>query len=153
MTKLVLLICGLVAFAMTHAQPDEKWKWSDHESNILAYVMRGSEKYDITLTRSAKDFKRRSVSISAGGKTIFEWETHEEGTFAFSGDLLIYSNHSRIANFSVETPTTHIDPAKLVWGPEKDGLQAAIDLGGDAGVGGTVRGKIVGLPGAGVQRD
>ena len=46
-----------------------------------------------------------------------------------------------------------IDPAKLVWGTEKDGLQAAIDLGGDAGVGGTVRGKIVGLPGAGVQRD
>ena len=116
-------ISGLVAFAMTHAQPDKTWMWSDRESNILSYVMRGSEKYDITLTRSAKDFEQWSinVSISAGGKTRFEWETHDEGTFAFSGDLLIYSNHHRNAT-GCEIRAVDLAEGTTLWSTQLKGV-------------------------------
>lgn len=48
---------------------------------------------------------------------------------AWSGDAI-----SNTVGFAVENPTPRLDPEKLVWGPVKDGLQAAIAFKATKGV-------------------
>ena len=112
----ILIALALSTVAMTCPQPDGKWKWSDRESTIMAYFMRASKTYDVALTRRAKDVDRWSIvaTITAASKKIFEWETHDEGAFAFSGDLLVYSNHSRIAT-GCEILAVDLTDGSVAW--------------------------------------
>ena len=116
MLRKLVLLSALSMAAILCDRTHETWKWSERESSILTCLMRGSPKYDIALSRLAennKDWKINAI-ISTAGKEVFKWDTHHEGVFAITNDVLIYSNHHPIST-GCEILAVNLKNGKTLW--------------------------------------
>ena len=119
-----LMLIGALSMAgiIGDVYPDDQWRWTERDSNIMSYLMRGSDTYDVRLSRSAAETDRRLIQaeVSLKGQPVFNWETHEEGTFVFSGDTLVYSNHSSIAT-GCEILAVDLASGETLWATQLKG--------------------------------
>ena len=82
----------------------------------MSYLLRGSEKYDISLIRPAGKPNRWLINaiVFQDGRELHRWQSHHEGTFTIVGDILVYSIHSPIAT-GVQITAYDLSVGKIQW--------------------------------------
>ena len=126
MVKLSCMLCTALAvslLAFGSIAPDDKWRWSDDRSNILSYLMAGSQIYDIALNRPAGKPTRWliNVVISRDGRDLYTWESHHEGAFVVDGDTLVHSTHQPMAT-GCSISSVDLKTGKTLWTTHLTGI-------------------------------
>ena len=111
----VVLVAVVTVTAFNNGTGDE-WQWTERESQIVSYLLRGSEKYEISLVRPAGKPNSWLINaiVSQDERELHKWQTHHEGTFTIIGDILVYSTHSPIAT-GVQITAYDLSIGKLEW--------------------------------------